>query len=101
MYPAEREARAILLSVDEALDWERVARAHLHPVRLRVLERMIKDPGRKWSAWQLAREFGLDGNKRQVVAYHVRELHKLGLLRSAGGRQVRGAFEHFYVLDER
>lgn len=48
---------------------------------------------------QLTDALGLRRDQLSIVAYHVRELHKVGLLRPHGTRQVRGAMEHFYKLD--
>lgn len=38
-----------------------------------------------------------DDTKLGIVAYHVRELLKLGYIKPAGTAQVRGAIAHFYV----
>ena len=75
------------------IDWEAIARAALHPLRLRILDWAAADPDGRFSPSQLASEFGEPlGN----VSYHVRQLHDQGLLRTAGTRPRRGAVEHYY-----
>jgi len=53
------------------------------------------DGGRTLSPVELA--FELQGSIG-VVNYHVRELHKQGILRLADEEQVRGAMKHYYCL---
>jgi DNA-binding transcriptional ArsR family regulator len=78
---------------DRQLDWEGIARASVHPLKLRILETMAD--GERWSPSDLATELGAPvGN----VAYHVRALREGGLLTPAGRRQRRGAVQHFYRL---
>lgn len=75
------------------LAWERLARAHTHPLRVSILEVLSIDGGRTMSPADLAKELqvGLNG-----LNYHVLELAKKGLIDLVDTRQVRGATEHFY-----
>jgi DNA-binding MarR family transcriptional regulator len=57
------------------------------------METAASDPERRFSPSELAGELGA---KLGDVSYHVRELHKLGLLQRAGQRRKRGAVEHYY-----
>jgi DNA-binding transcriptional ArsR family regulator len=60
-----------------------------HPVRLRVLE-ALQAPA---SAAAVARALG---HSRQSINYHVKELERFGLLRSAGERRKGQFIEHLY-----
>ena len=76
-----------------SLDWEHLARANTHPLRVSILEVLTMDGGRTLSPKDLSIELSAPlGN----VNYHVTELVSDGLLELAGERQVRGAIEHFY-----
>jgi DNA-binding MarR family transcriptional regulator len=75
------------------IDWENVARAATHPLRLRIMERAAADPGARFSPVELAGEFGAPlGN----VSYHTRALLAQGLIVRAGTKTVRGAVQHYY-----
>lgn len=76
------------------IDWEAVARAEVHPLRVRVMEHAAADPGRRFSSVDLAREW--PDEKLGNLSYHVRELHGDGLLARAGHRTVRGAVQRYY-----
>jgi DNA-binding transcriptional ArsR family regulator len=71
------------------------AKAIAHPLRAAVLERLSD---REASPIELAREMG---EPLPNVAYHVRELHKLGAIALVRQRQVRGAVEHTYTATVR
>jgi MarR family protein len=76
-----------------AVDWEHLARANTHPLRVSILEVIGIDGGRTLSPKDLSVELGAPlGN----VNYHATELVRDGLLELASERQVRGAIEHFY-----
>jgi hypothetical protein len=75
------------------MDWQRLARANTHPLRISVLEVLAIDGGRTMSPSDLSFELRVPLSN---VNYHVTELFKSGLLELAGERQVRGATEHFY-----
>ncbi|HVY97564.1 MAG TPA: helix-turn-helix domain-containing protein [Solirubrobacterales bacterium] len=66
-----------------------------HPLRRRILRAFLDGEFEQASSTQLATAIGLPlGN----VAYHVKTLSKLGLLRLSRREKVRGAEERFYVL---
>jgi DNA-binding MarR family transcriptional regulator len=79
----------------DGVDWERLARAETHELRIAILEVLAMDGGRTLSPKELSRELRIglsDAN------YHVTILVRGGLLRFAHKLQVRGTFEHFYCL---
>jgi hypothetical protein len=78
----------------EILD-PRLAKALGHPLRVEILAEVTKAPMSP-SEFQRRRPEGLSG-----VAYHFRELAKLGCLELIDTRQVRGSTEHFYQASER
>lgn len=77
------------------VDWERLARATAHPLRVSVLEILGIDGGRTLSPSDLSRELQIPLSNTN---YHVTELAKAGLIELVDQRQVRGATEHFYRL---
>lgn len=77
------------------VDWERLARATAHPLRVSILEILGIDGGRTLSPSDLSHELQIPLSNTN---YHVTELAKAGLIQLAGRRQVRGATEHFYRL---
>jgi DNA-binding transcriptional ArsR family regulator len=77
----------------EAAEFDQVAylRAVAHPMRHRImamLSEQSSSPGR------LAATLG---EKLNVVAYHVRRLHELGLIDLLEVRRGRGGMEHIYA----
>jgi hypothetical protein len=76
-----------------SLDWQRLARANTHALRISILEVLAIDGGRTLSPKDLSIELQAP---LSTVNYHVTELAKANLLELAGERQVRGAVEHFY-----
>jgi predicted ArsR family transcriptional regulator len=80
------------------MDWQRLARANTHPLRISVLEVLALDGGRTLSPSDLSYELRVPLSN---VNYHVTELVKSQLIELARQRQVRGATEHFYRLTER
>jgi DNA-binding transcriptional ArsR family regulator len=71
---------------------EQLLKALGHPLRRRILRRMgseVTSPG-KLAA-------GLE-EPLASVSYHVRQLKKYRVVKSAGVRPVRGTLEHFYRL---
>jgi DNA-binding transcriptional ArsR family regulator len=84
-----REGRSI------PVNWERLARATAHPLRVSILEILGIDGGRVLSPSDLSRELQIPLSNTN---YHVTELAKGGLLELVRERQVRGATEHFYRL---
>jgi hypothetical protein len=79
------------------MDWQRLARANTHPLRISVLEVLAMDEGRILSPSDLSYELRVPLSN---VNYHVTELLRSGLIELAHERQVRGATEHFYRMAE-
>ena len=77
------------------LDWEHLARATAHPLRVSILEILSMDGGRTLSPSDLSRELQIPLSNTN---YHVTELAKAKLIVLARQRQVRGATEHFYQV---
>lgn len=79
------------------VNWERLARATAHPLRVSILEILGIDGGRVLSPSDLSRELQIPLSNTN---YHVTELAKAGLIELVRERPVRGATEHFYRLPE-
>jgi DNA-binding transcriptional ArsR family regulator len=77
------------------VNWERLARATAHPLRISILEILGIDGGRVLSPSDLSRELQIPLSNTN---YHVTELAKSDLIELVRERQVRGATEHFYRL---
>jgi DNA-binding transcriptional ArsR family regulator len=77
------------------VNWERLARATAHPLRVSILEILGIDGGRVLSPSDLSRELQIPLSNTN---YHVTELAKGELIELVRERQVRGATEHFYRL---
>jgi DNA-binding transcriptional ArsR family regulator len=77
------------------VDWEHLARATSHPLRVSILEILGLDGGRTLSPSELSRELQIPLSNTN---YHVTELAKASLIELVRRRQVRGATEHFYRL---
>ena len=75
------------------MNWELLARANTHPLRVSILEVLGLDGGRTLSPKDLSLELQAP---LSTVNYHVTELRKCGLLVVVDEQQVRGAIEHFY-----
>ncbi len=75
------------------MNWQLLARANTHPLRISILEVLALDGGRVLSPSDLSHELQMPLSN---VNYHVTELAKTGLVELAFKRQVRGATEHFY-----
>jgi DNA-binding transcriptional ArsR family regulator len=75
------------------MDWERLARANTHPLRVSILEALSLDGGRTLSPKDLSLELQAP---LSTVNYHVTALKRSGLVEVVKERQVRGAIEHFY-----
>lgn len=75
------------------MNWQRLARANTHPLRISVLEVLAIDGGRVLSPSDLSHELQMPLSN---INYHVTELAGSGLVELAFSRQVRGATEHFY-----
>jgi DNA-binding transcriptional ArsR family regulator len=77
------------------VDWEHLARATAHPLRISILEILGMDGGRTLSPSELSQELQIPLSNTN---YHVTELAKSNLIELVRERQVRGATEHFYCL---
>jgi hypothetical protein len=75
------------------VNWERLARANTHPLRVSILEVLSIDDGRTLSPKDLSLELQ---SPLSTVNYHVTELRHSNLVKVVDERQVRGAIEHFY-----
>lgn len=75
------------------MNWQLLARANTHPLRISILEVLGMDGGRTLSPSDLSYELRTPLSN---VNYHVTELFRTGLVELAGERRVRGATEHFY-----
>lgn len=79
------------------MNWQLLARANTHPLRISILEVLALDGGRVLSPSDLSHELQMPLSN---VNYHVTELAKSGLVELAFKRQVRGATEHLYRPSE-
>lgn len=79
------------------MNWERLARANTHPLRVSILEVLSIDKGRTLSPKDLSLELQAP---LSTVNYHVTELRHSNLVKVVDERQVRGAIEHFYSVVE-
>jgi hypothetical protein len=82
------------------LNWEAVARAEAHPLRLAILELMLTpppegDPG--WSGKTVAEALG---KSLARASHHMRVFRDRGWLVEVGHRRARGAVETFYRLSD-
>jgi predicted ArsR family transcriptional regulator len=75
------------------MNWQLLARANTHPLRISILEVLGMDGGRTLSPSDLSYELRTPLSN---VNYHVTELRRTGLVELTGERPVRGATEHFY-----
>jgi DNA-binding transcriptional ArsR family regulator len=75
------------------MNWQLLARANTHPLRISILEVLGMDGGRTLSPSDLSYELRMPLSN---VNYHVTELFRTGLIDLTGERRVRGATEHFY-----
>ena len=75
------------------MNWERLARANTHPLRVSILEVLSIDGGRTLSPKDLSLELQ---SPLSTVNYHVTELRRSDLVKVVDEQQVRGAIEHFY-----
>jgi DNA-binding transcriptional ArsR family regulator len=79
------------------VNWEMLARATAHPLRVSILEILGIDGGRVLSPSDLSQELQIPLSNTN---YHVTELAKAELIVLVRQRAVRGATEHFYTLPE-
>ncbi len=79
---------------NQPIDWEKVARTTLPPLKLQVLE-VYAEIGAPLSPSDAARELGAD---LKAVAYQVGALAKQGLLKLVGEERRRGRTASLYSL---
>lgn len=84
-------------NASDAINWERVARAETHLLRVSILELLAFDGGRTLSPSELAYE--LQEGLAKVI-YHTVELDKSRLIRLVHEHEIGGTIEHFYCLPE-
>ena len=75
------------------MNWERLARANTHPLRVSIVEVLSLDGGRTLSPKDLSLELQAP---LSTVNYHVTELRRSNIVKVVDEQQVRGAIEHFY-----
>ena len=92
-----RSSRGGARSASIPVDWEHLARATAHPLRVSILEILGLDGGRTLSPSDLSHELQIPLSNTN---YHVTELAKSGLIVLVRQRPVRGATEHFYRLPD-
>src|SRR5918995_1561153 len=93
--PANRSQNGHSKRSSVPVNWEHLARATAHPLRVSILEILGIDGGRVLSPSDLSRELQIPLSNTN---YHVTELAKASLIELVRERQVRGATEHFYRL---
>jgi predicted transcriptional regulator len=79
------------------VNWEQLARTETPQLRISILEVLSIDGGRTLAPNELAYELQAP---LSTVNHHTTRLVKLGILRLAHERQVRGTMEHFYCPAE-
>lgn len=78
------------------LRWDHVARHALHPLQIRLLEEFERaEEPLTPSDLQLR----IGTYPLSLVAYHIRRLKDVGLLRLTHTEPSRGSLLHYYVLD--
>ena len=87
------------------LDYQRIAEAFVHPLKLRILALMAEPPppraapaGSPEPGWSPNSLYLAVGQPLGNVSYHVRHLEKAGLIELVAIKQRRGALEHYYTL---
>jgi DNA-binding transcriptional ArsR family regulator len=87
------------------LDYQRIAEAFVHPLKLRILTLMAEPPpprpvpeGAPEPGWSPNTLHVAAGEALGNVSYHVRELEKAGLIELVATKQRRGSLEHYYAL---
>jgi len=87
------------------LDYQRIAEAFVHPLKLRVLALMTEPPppravsqGEPEPGWSPNSLNAALGEPLGNVSYHIRQLEKAGLIELVAVKQRRGALEHYYTL---
>ena len=86
------------------LDYQRIAEAFVHPLKLRILALMAEPPppravgeGAPEPGWSPNSLYVAAGEALGNVSYHVRQLEKAGLIELVATKPRRGALEHYYT----
>ncbi len=86
------------------LDYQRIAEAFVHPLKLRILALMAEPPppradprGSPEPGWSPNSLYVAVGEPLGNVSYHVRQLEKAGLIELVATKPRRGALEHYYT----
>jgi DNA-binding transcriptional ArsR family regulator len=85
-------------------DYQRIAEAFVHPLKLRILALMAEPPPPRGD--EGTPEPGYSPHKLSIaldeplgsVSYHVHQLEKAGLIELVAVKPRRGALEHYYAL---
>jgi hypothetical protein len=87
------------------MDYQRIAEAFVHPIKLHILALMAGPPpprapaeGPPEPGWSPNSLYVALGEPLGNVSYHVRQLKKVGLIQLIATKQRRGALEHYYTL---
>ena len=86
-------------------DYQRIAEAFVHPLKLRILTLMAQPPPPRSApdeapepGWSPTNLYVALGVPLGTVSYHVHQLEKAGLIALVAVKQRRGALEHYYTL---
>ena len=86
------------------MDYQRIAEAFVHPLKLRILALMAEPPppravseGSPEPGWSPKGLYVAVGDTLSNVSYHVRQLEKAGLIEFVATKPRRGALEHYYT----
>lgn len=107
--PEDRGSRPILLPKGQrppirpadsvhSFRWSDLIRAYVHPAKIAIVEAM-QVTNQPLSAKELTRMYSGGENDLSELAYHLRALAKIGLLKETHEAPVRGAREVFYFID--
>jgi DNA-binding transcriptional ArsR family regulator len=80
----------------DPIDWDKLLTLLLHETQLHIIEAMWRI-GRPVSASQLVQVFD-ESVGLAAIAYHVRRLKQMGVIKPSWRRKVRGARERFYRI---
>jgi predicted transcriptional regulator len=85
-------------NLSDLIDWEVVARAETHQVRVLILELLAIDGGRTLSPREISYELQTSASAQSVI-YNTKVLRERGLIRLVYEREtIKGSIEHFYCL---
>lgn len=95
--PTEQRAPGGIITRSDSMpvEWERLARIYVHPIRISILEVLGIDGGRVLSPTDLSRELR---TTLDIVGYHVTRLAEAGLIVRVRREPAGGAIENFYRL---